>query len=313
MNHARTLECPPPSTLVHKTEIVVYLKLVMVSLLWGGTFIAGHVLAAELPRMSASAFRFAVALILLLALCWKTYGGLPRLSGQQFLSTVMLGITGIFLYNYCFIAALSSMPAGRASLLVALGPVMTAIVLATVFGERLGLMRWAGIVLSVLGAAIIISHGDLLAAFDDLSSAFGSGERYLLVSIASWTAYTIIGKKTLQTLSPLVATTYAALWGFLFLLCGAFTELPELRLEQFLSWRTLGAAAYLGALGTVVAFTWYYEGIRELGATRAAIFTNLVPVFGVFFATTLLGEALHVSMLIGGAIVIYGVTLTNRR
>ena len=313
MSHARTLELQSATMLARKTHIVIYFKLTMVSLLWGGTFIAGHVLAEELPRMSASAFRFAIAVTLLLGICWKTHGGLPRLSGQQFLSTLMLGLTGIFLYNYCFIAALSAMPAGRASLLVALGPVMTAALLALLFGERLGLRRWFGIALSVLGAALIISHGDLLSVVDDLSSAFGTGERFLLTSIAAWSAYTLIGRKTLQTLSPLVATTYASLWGFLFLLCGALIESPELRIEQFLSLRTLGAAGYLGALGTVVAFTWYYEGIRELGPTRAAIFTNLVPVFGVFFATTLLGEALHFSMLLGGATVVYGVALTNRQ
>ena len=50
--------------------------------------------------------------------------------------------------------------------------------------------------------------------------------------------------------------------------------------------------AYLGILATVIAFNWYYEGIKEIGAAKAAIFINLVPMFAIIFGTIFLQESL---------------------
>ena len=80
-----------------------------------------------------------------------------------------------------------------------------------------------------------------------------------------------------------------------------------------LGFGTLLAFLYLGFLGTAIGFTWYYQGVQQLGPARAAIFTNLVPVFGVLFGMLLLGEPVLLSMAIGGLVVIAGVMLTNRR
>jgi drug/metabolite transporter (DMT)-like permease len=80
-----------------------------------------------------------------------------------------------------------------------------------------------------------------------------------------------------------------------------------------LRWQAWAAIIYLGAVGTVLGFIWYYEGIRAVGPSRTAVFTNLVPAFGVMLSAVLLGEDILASMLVGGAISVMGVTLTNRR
>ncbi|HJW51853.1 MAG TPA: DMT family transporter, partial [Burkholderiaceae bacterium] len=73
----------------------------------------------------------------------------------------------------------------------------------------------------------------------------------------------------------------------------------------------LVAVGYLGLLGTAVGFVWFYEGVKALGAARASVFTNLVPVFGVSLAVLLLGEPLLASMIVGGFVTLAGVSLTN--
>ena len=80
-----------------------------------------------------------------------------------------------------------------------------------------------------------------------------------------------------------------------------------------LGWQTALSVLYLGAVGTVLGFVWYYEGVVAIGPARTAVFNNLVPVFGVALSALLLGEPILLSMVIGGALVIGGVTLTNRR
>jgi drug/metabolite transporter (DMT)-like permease len=289
----------------------VYLKLVCVALFWGGTFIAGRIVAQAVPHMMAAAGRFGVACLLLLPLAYKLEGGLPRLNRAQLLATFALGATGIFLYNLCFFAALSRMPAGRTALFVALNPIVTALALAALFGERLGVRKWIGIAIAFIGAAIIITRGDVTGALRDISKSVGAGELLMFCAISGWAAYTIIGRHALKGLSPIAATTYASLWGLLLLGCGALFELPAFDASRF-SWQVIASIAYLGAFGTVVGFIWYYEGVKAIGPSRTAVFNNLVPVFGIALSALLLREPILLSMLAGGALVIAGVTLTNR-
>jgi len=155
-------------------EIAV--KLVLVALFWGGTFVAGRIVAQVIPHMMAATGRYAVACALLLPLAWKLEGGLPRLDRAQLLTTFALGTTGVFLYNAFFFAALGHIPAGRTALFVALNPIVTALALALFFKERLGARRWFGIALAFVGAAVIVARGDLLGAWRDISQSLGTGE-----------------------------------------------------------------------------------------------------------------------------------------
>ena len=296
---------------VQKNTLTIYLKLLAVALFWGGTFIAGRIVAPQIPHMTAAALRFMVACALLVPLAWKVEGGLPKLNHAQLHATFALGATGIFLYNICFFAALERMPAGRTALFVALNPIVTALILAALFGERLGARRWLGIFIAFVGASIVITKGDLSGAIADFSQSVGQGELFMICAICGWAAYTIIGRHALKGLSPIAATTYASLWGLLLLICGASTEWHQFE-PRHLTWHVLAALLYLGAVGTVIGFVWYYEGVKAIGPARTAVFNNLIPVFGIGLGALLLGEPILISMVAGGVLVIGGVLLTNR-
>jgi drug/metabolite transporter (DMT)-like permease len=289
----------------------VYLKLICVALFWGGTFIAGRIVSTEIPHMIAAAGRFLVACVFLLLLAWRVEGGLPKLSRQQKHATFGLGATGIFLYNICFLAALERMPAGRSALFVSLSPIVTALAMAILFRERLGFTKWLGIAIAFVGAAVVITRGDLMSVAHDISHSMGSGELFMLAAVGSWTAYTILGKHALKGLSPIAATTYASLWGLLLLSMGAVNQLPMLDTTK-LTWQVLSAIVFLGIFGTVIGFVWYYEGVKTIGPARTAVFNNLVPVFGVSLSALLLNESILISMIVGGVLTIAGVSLTNR-
>jgi drug/metabolite transporter (DMT)-like permease len=288
------------------------LKLVIVAALWGGTFIAGRILAQSLPLMTAAFGRFFVASILLVIVVVKMEGKLPRLNREQILLTAVLGLTGIFLYNVCFFGALARVPAGRTSLFVSLTPIVTAILAGLIFSERLGVRSWMGIVLALLGAIVVITRGDLIAGIADISQSLGLGELMMLGAVFSWATYTLISRKVLETLSPIVATTYGALWGFVFLSIGAVGEFKDID-WMLLDWRVWTSVFYLGAFGTVLAFIWYYQGIQTVGPSRTAIFTNLVPAFGVLFSAAMLSEPILISMVVGGLIAVLGVSLVNKK
>jgi drug/metabolite transporter (DMT)-like permease len=300
-----------PAVSASRKLLPVYLKLALVAIFWSGTFVAGRVLAHALPHLVAAAARFTVAVALLLVVAWRVEGGLPRLTRSQVLATAALGLTGIFLYNMCFFGALGRIPAGRAALFIALNPVVTAIAAAAIFGERLGRVKWIGAALAFLGVAIVITRGDPAGALHDISQSFGLGELLMFCAISSWAAYTLIGRHALKGLTPIAATTYAAIWGWLFLVVASSPDLPHVEWAR-LGWHIWAAIGYLGAFGTVIGFVWYYEGVKAIGPSRAAMFNNLVPVSGMALAALFLGEPILASMVVGGLLAISGVMLANR-
>ena len=108
----------------------------------------------------------------------------------------------------------------------------------------------------------------------------------------------------------MATTTYAISIGTALLLPFAIVE--QNRFPQIDLLTGLGLA-YLGVLATVIAFNWYYEGIKEIGAAKAAIFINLVPMFAIIFGTFFLKESLSPIAFFGGGLVILGVSLVNRQ
>ncbi len=289
----------------------LYLRLVLVALFWGGTFIAGRRLALELPHFVAAAARYIVATAALFAYLWRSEGGLPRPSGREWIGIAVLGVTGIFAYNAFFFGALARLPAGRSALIIATNPALTAVAAWLFFRLRFAWWQWLGVAVAFAGVAIVVSRGDLATLG---STAIGAGELMMFSGVLCWVVYTLVGRALLRrsgALSPLATTAYASAFGLALLAAVAAFELPQVR------WERIGAPefiaiAYLGLFGTAIAFVWFYEAVKAVGAARAAVFTNLVPVFGVTLAVLVLGEPLLASMVVGGIVTLIGVSLTNR-
>jgi drug/metabolite transporter (DMT)-like permease len=288
-----------------------YLKLVLCAFFWGATFIAGRIAVQVMPPLTVATGRFLVASVLLLLIAYRVEGGLPKLSRNQLWVTLLLGLTGVAIYNVFFFGALERMPAGKTALLVALSPILTAVTVALILKEKLGPYRWGGIALALIGTLTIVTQGDILNATHSLLESFGWGELLMFGAILSWVSYTVISRFALKGLTPIAATTYATLWGTLVLGLAAITELDLLG-PQMLTWGNFITIFYLGAFGSAIAFIWYNEGVKIIGPARTVVFTNLVPVFGLSLGYLILDEPIYLSMVIGGAIVIAGVTLTNQ-
>ncbi len=286
---------------------MTYGKLVLVALLWGGTFIAGRVAASEMPPTTAALWRFLVASVALLALSWRMDGGLPVLSRQQWIGVTLLGMTGVAAYNLLFMFGLERVPASRGSLIMAFTPVATLLGAALFLHEPLTRYRVLGILVALTGVTIVLGHGNPLDLF---TGRVGIGEAALLGCSLAWVTYTLLGKSILRGLSPLAASTYAALTGTAMLAIAAAGTgnliVPQASLQGWVS------LVFLGVFGTAVAFVWFYEGVQAIGPARTAVFINLVPVAAVTFGVLLLGEPLELSMLTGGALVILGVFIINR-
>jgi drug/metabolite transporter (DMT)-like permease len=162
-------------------------------------------------------------------------------------------------------------------------------------------------VVSVCGAVIAISQGHPLRL---LRGGLGWGDAFLFGCVLSWVAYTLVGKAVLGGLSPLVAVAYSALIGAIglggpALSAGLLGRMGGFSIHNWLS------LAYLGIFGTVVGFIWYYEGIRTIGAGRASLFINFVPLGAIVMGHWFLGEPVTLSLVAGTLLVVGGVYLTS--
>jgi drug/metabolite transporter (DMT)-like permease len=244
--------------------MVTYVKLLLMAVFWGGTFIAGRVIAWDVQPFSAAFTRFILASALLLLLTWRVEGKLPGVKRGHIMPVILLGMTGVVGYNVFFFNGLQTVSAGRASVIVATNPIFITLLAAMFFKEKLSLIKAGGILISVTGAVIVISRGSPGAVFTG----------------------------TLALLLP------AYLEG----VTGDFLHYPTS------SWLGL---FYLALFGTVLAFQWYYQGIKKLGPAKASIFINFVPISGILLAFIVLGEPLTPSLLLGAILVSTGVYVTN--
>ena len=285
-----------------------YVKLIGAMFMWGGTWIAGRVVAQELVApLAAPAVRFLLAGIVLAGFALVTEGRVPRpQSGAEWGIVSGLAITGIFLYALCFFYGLKHITAGRGALVVALNPVVVALAAWFLGQERMTPAKGAGVAIALAGCLTVIGNGDPFAL---VHGAVGIGEWLIIGCVLCWTAYTFIGRRATQTLSPLGATLWASLLGALLLgvtaLIQGGTDLREWSASVWAS------VVFLAIGGTALGFTWFADGVKRLGAARASAFVNLVPVFAVLQAAVLLDERLGFAVLGGGLLVIAGVWLTT--
>lgn len=286
--------------------MLTYLKLLATMACWGGTFVAGRMLAGVVPPFHAAFLRFSIAGTVLLWLLHRFEGRLPPLDRRQLGAVTLLGLTGVLGYNAAFFTGLQSVSAGRAGLIIALNPVGITLLSALIGGEPLSRIRCFGVLLSVTGAMLVISRGNL----DLLLEGIGVGELMLLGCVISWSLYSVIGRRAMRQLSSLAAVTYSAVIGALLLLPLAALQgdLSKVAGYGHLAW---GSIAYLAIFGTVLGFLWYYQSIREIGTVRAAVFINFVPVFAMLFGLLLLDEPLTSTVLQGGVLILIGAWITN--
>jgi drug/metabolite transporter (DMT)-like permease len=294
--------------------IWTYAKLVLTAVIWGGTFIAGRIAMQSMGPFTAAFWRFAIAATCLLLLSRqprfaKHYPTLAQpLNRHQWILVILLGLTGIFLYNIFFLLGLRVVPASRAALIVASNPVFVALGAALFFKEKLTRLKLLGIGLSLTGAAIVIAKGNPLAL---LATGVSQGDLFLLVGLATWVAYTLLGRRAAVDIPAMTATTYACSIGAIALLPLAIAETlhhtgpPATAMAWF-------SILYMGTLASAAGFLWYYDGVKAIGAAKASIFINLVPPSAIVLAAWLLHEPITPTLLLGGSLVILGIFCTNR-
>ena len=278
--------------------------------MWGGTWIAGRIIAQELTApLAVASLRFVLAALVLAGVGLVAEGRIELPPNSRSWGVIWgIGFFGIFLYGLCFFFGLQRISAGRGALVVALNPVVVTLA-AWLFGqERMTPRKALGCAIALAGCLTVIGNGDPLAL---LAGSVGLGEWLIIGCVLSWTAYTFIGRQATRSLSPLATTLWASLAGAALLGMAAIAQ-GDIDAAAW-SWRVWASMGFLAVFGTAIGYTWFSAAVHRLGAAQASVFINLVPVFAVLQAAVLLDEHLRPAVLAGGLLVIAGVWLTTRQ
>ncbi len=287
---------------------IIYMKLLAVATIWGGTFVAGRHLGGGVAPLVSASVRFFLASAALALYLMVTRTPVPVPSKKKMLHLAMLGFFGVFMYNVCFFYGLSHTTASRASLVVALNPAMIALASFCFFHEKLQKIQILGVLFCILGAGLVIISRDEGALSGSLY-----GDIIILGCVVSWVVYSVFSRDLSQTLGPLLTVSYS-IWFGTAMLCAAtlcveggkvFASLPAITAPQWVS------LLYLGIVGSAIAYIWYYDAIRQIGATRSGAFIALNPVTAVLFGMLLFGEVLAPAACFGGMLAIAGIYLCN--
>ena len=190
---------------------LIYLLMVLVAFFWGGTFNAAGFALADFHPLTIAFLRFAIATVILLLIGRREIFSTP-VKKKDWLNFFLLGLTGIFAYNAFFLYAMKYTSPINGSLIVAINPIVTAILAALLLKEKFTTRLAGGALISIIGVVLVISEG----SWQIISSLeFNFGDILTLGSVISWSLYAIVGKTVSDSFSPLITTFYGFLTGTL--------------------------------------------------------------------------------------------------
>ncbi|WP_236784363.1 DMT family transporter [Alteribacter salitolerans] len=286
----------------------VYLMLAFATSTWGSAFVAGRFATETFDPVTVSFLRFFFAALILIPMMMILEKDRPKPSKTDWLLLISLGLTGIAIYNIAFFTAAKYAPIVKSSLFIASNPVLIILLSGLFLKETITKRNVTGLVLALTGAVIIITNGQILAT---LRNGLEPIDLVLLFAVICWALYSVLGKVALKKFSALTSTTYAVTIGTLMLMPFAVYETSWSQVEAA-DWVVWSSILHMSIIVTVISFLMYYQGIKIIGAAKASLFINLMPVSAVILAVIFLDEPLLLAHIIGAMFVFTGVTVGTR-
>lgn len=283
-----------------------YLFLLSTMLLWGGNSVAGKLAVGHVSPMTLVFLRWVMAVLILLPIGWRTLReDWPEVRSHWKL-LAGLGACGFTIFNVIFYTALNYTTAINVSIEQAAIPIVIIIANFVLFRLRVQPLQIVGVVLTIVGVALTASHGDLGQL---LKLDLNFGDAIMLVAVLCYSLYSV-GlrlRPAIRWQSFMLALSIAAL----------LTSVPffiwEIALGRAVMPDASGWALTLyTALGaSVVSQVLYIKGNELIGANRAGLFINLVPIFGTLLSVLIVGEQFQAYQALALALILGGIALAE--
>jgi drug/metabolite transporter (DMT)-like permease len=282
-----------------------WLLLVLLSILWGGTFFAVVVALKEVPPLTLVLVRCTIA-ALLLAPCVLAMGLKMPTSWGTWRDFAVMSILNNVIPFSLIVYAQTVVPSGVASVLNATTPLFTLLIAWWLGGDALPRNKMVGIAVGLLGVIVLIGPAALTG-----TSANTIGMAAIICATLSYGFSGLWGRR-LKAIPPLVIALGQ-------LTCSTLILMPIAGLfDRFwtLSWPSapvLWSVLALSVLSTALAYIIFFEIMAKAGSSNVMLVTLLIPFTSIALGTTLLGETLTLQQIIGGLIIGFGLLVIDGR
>ncbi len=264
--------------------------------LWATNFVVSKVVVSRgLHALVLTALRWTVAGALLYA--YARLSGMKLKFGKELIVPSVTGITGFSALIYL---GLMFSKASVVGLTMALIPIFTALLAFKYLGERLSALLVASVVLGFAGVTLL-TLGDLFG-LSWLGAVFGS------LAALDWAVYTVTSKKVMKEMGPMELLVSAAV---LAQPLNWLLAMPFLSLKPLTDPVVLLGLLYVALVpGFVAYFLWLYS-VKLVGASRAGVYINALPLLTLLLASVTLGEKLGFMESVGAALILAALALVT--
>lgn len=280
-----------------KTKTKGYLYILFAVSAWGSLYVAGKFVLETMPVTLLLASRYLIGLAVLFFVFRKR----PKAHIEKSDRKYILYIGGVAYYLAVTLQLLGTQlcDASLASLLNSTNPIFMVLLAVPLLGERLSFKKIMSVLVTVLGAGIIIggvATGNLLGILINLGS------------VTAWSFGSLMMKKACSKYDPISVTIYSMTVGFILSLP---TAIIELSFSDF-QWASLTPATliwvlYIGVVCTAGALLYWNKGLAILDAGTGSLFLPVQPVVSTMFGVLILGEIVSFQFILGSIFVILGI------
>lgn len=283
-----------------------YFLLILPPLFWAGNAVLARGIADMIPPIALAFWRWSIALAILLPLTYKQVqrDWLNIVKDWKIIS--ILGLLGIGLFNTILYTAAHTTSAINISLAQSVMPAVIALISYLMFRDRINRRQSFAVLLCVLGAAYILMRGDW-ERLQQLS--FVEGDLLMLLAVVIYALYSVL-LRSRPKVHPLsfLTTTFAV--GVIVLVPLYLWELSHTGLFQ-LNLPVSSSLIYVSLCPSILAYLCWNRGVELIGANRAGLFINLIPLFASLMAVLFLGEAFQGYHVVGIVLIFSGLLLFN--
>ncbi|MGL4861109.1 MAG: DMT family transporter, partial [Enterobacteriaceae bacterium] len=271
---------------------------------WSGNTIVNKLAVGVIYPSEIGFFRWLFAGILLTPLLLVPVLKNRRAILPHWHKILILGTLGMAMYQSLAYYSATLTSATNMGILLSLMPLMALVLSLLLLGQSLTRGAIAGSLLSFIGVLLVVSSGD---PYNLIHHGINWGDAMMLLATLSYALYSVLLKRWALRIPPLQLLYLQTLVAILVLL-----PLYLLSPKMGLSKDNMLLISYACLLASVLAPLLWMYGIRQIGPGRMSLFFNLVPIFTALIASAILHEQLGLYHIIGGALTLFGVLLSER-
>jgi drug/metabolite transporter (DMT)-like permease len=290
------------------SKLLPYLEALFAVTVWGASFIATKVALQYLSPITIVWLRFLIGVIILgLVVALRKQFTLPEKKERSYFA--LLGFLGITFHQWLQSNALQTSQAGTTAWIVSTTPVFMALLGWFLLKERLGWTKNLGILLAFVGVLAVVSKGDLSSV--SIGKFGAPGDVLVLISAVNWAVFSALSRRGLKSHPASLMMFYLMVLGwafttFLFFTTSGMSEIPSV---NFNGWMAVG---FLGVFCSGLAYIAWYDALKALTTAETGAFLYIEPLVAGVVAFFVLGEAITLASILGGAVILFGVWLVNR-